>query len=233
MFVFSVIWNVLCIALCVAMTFVVKTTALDGVVFGVLLSAASWAIINILLAIFLRKKDAFSRSRKNWSTFYGFVASSAIVILSLSYIVAEEGAFPFWKIAIGIVAVFGGRVLLNYLYSKNRITRLLHKSIILDKNGEFPAFRYKRASILLPKVLDIFVPTTEYSPYVNKGEAIAWITVGEVTMKVEAPDNCVHLEYNENFAMQKIISGAILCTCVPVPSVSEGVCGADETVRGE
>lgn len=234
MLIFSIIWNALCIALCIAMAFISKTTALDGVIFGILFSAISWAIIDILLALFLRKKDAFPRKQKSWTAFYGFVASVAIIVLCGMYI-SGEGAFPLWKLVVGIVAVFAGRALLWYLYSKKRITRLLEKSIVIDNSEkDIATVTYKRASLLLPKIVDIVVPHNECGGFYKKGQTIAFLSVADSIAPISAPADCVcawlAFELDEVIVTYKVIHDFNICA---LAFAGERVCGADETVKGE
>lgn len=234
MLILSTIWNCLCLALCIAMACISKTSALEGVVAGVLFSAISWAIINILLALFLRKEDAFSRAQKSWSTFYGFVASVAIIVLCGAYI-SGEGAFPLWKLAVGIIAVFAGRALLWCLYSKKRITRLLEKSIVIDNSEkDIATVTYNRASLLLPKIVDIAVPHNECGGFYKKDQTVAFLSVAGSIVPISAPADCVcawlAFDLDEVMVTYKVIQGVKICA---LAFAGERVCGADETVKGE
>lgn len=223
--IFSIIWNVLCLALCVAMAVISKTTALDGVVFGILLSAISWGVINILLALFVRKRDAFARKCKAWRTFYGFIASVIVASFCIVYI-AKEGTYPIWNIVAVVAALFAIRGLFAWLYSNKRIARLLEQSLVLDKSEEgVVVVKYKRASRILPKVVDVVIPPTEEFGFYKEGKTIAFISFATQLAPITAPADCVcawlAFDKEEELTCYKVASGVNICALATAPKEGE------------
>ena len=234
MLIFSIIWNAICIAFMVYLAITMDTPVANRVAVGVLCSAVSWGIINVLLAIFVRKKDAFARKCKNWRTFYGFIASIVIASFDIAYI-PEEGVYPIWKLVVVVSVVFAIRGLFAYLYSNKRITRLLEKSIVIDNSEkDIATVTYKRASLLLPKVVDIVVPHNECGGFYKKDQTIAFLSVADSIVPISAPADCVcawlAFELDEVMVTYKVIHGFNICA---LAFAGERVCGADETVKGE